>query len=372
MARAQILIGTAMLGLATQAFGQSTYYLKLFDDGFQFQICSIIPYGSASRTNGSLGTGSVILDTVQYNSGFGPLTAPSPDFAPDSAGLYWACTQHWWWYRGTGDTREYALSNQTAFSQSSPDTVTMTYSEPVAGVPNALRFDFTYTLVGQSSGPDTAMVTVDWTITNTSAASQNVAFYSYTDLNAGGLPGINNDAWSYTSFPAYSEYRVNDTPTTSSPFVTTGAIGPVTAQNTRWGCNLTSPTFTRTSLTNTSINDANQLSSTSWPLTATGGAWSGSIEWTTTLAAGDSVSGKVYIGYNDSYHPCTADIAGLGGTLGADGQITVDDLVMYLGRFFASDIAVADIAGFGGTPGPDGQITVDDLVIFLSRFFAGC
>ena len=43
-------------------------------------------------------------------------------------------TQSWWWYRsGTGayaDTREYALSNETAFTQISPNQVQLTYLEP--------------------------------------------------------------------------------------------------------------------------------------------------------------------------------------------------------------------------------------------------
>lgn len=67
-----------------------------------------------------------------------------------------------------------------------------------------------------------------------------------------------------------------------------------------------------------------------------------------------------------------ADVAGLGGAPGADGQLSVDDIVYYLGQFFNANVAVADIAGLGGSPGADLQITVDDLVLFLARFFAGC
>jgi hypothetical protein len=33
---------------------------------------------------------------------------------------------------------------------------------------------------------------------------------------------------------------------------------------------------------------------------------------------------------------------------------------------------IADIAQLGGTPGPDGQLTIDDLLLFLSEFFSGC
>ncbi|MGH7132144.1 MAG: GC-type dockerin domain-anchored protein, partial [Phycisphaerales bacterium] len=67
-----------------------------------------------------------------------------------------------------------------------------------------------------------------------------------------------------------------------------------------------------------------------------------------------------------------ADIAQLGGTLGADGQLTVDDLVVYLSNFFANNIAVADLTNLGGGGGPDGAITVDDLTYFLQQFFSPC
>ncbi|MGH7131656.1 MAG: GC-type dockerin domain-anchored protein, partial [Phycisphaerales bacterium] len=67
-----------------------------------------------------------------------------------------------------------------------------------------------------------------------------------------------------------------------------------------------------------------------------------------------------------------ADVAGLGGSPGHDGQNTVDDLVYYLSQFFAGNTAVADLTDLGGTGGPDGQITVDDLVAFLGAFFSPC
>ncbi|MGH7131252.1 MAG: GC-type dockerin domain-anchored protein [Phycisphaerales bacterium] len=67
-----------------------------------------------------------------------------------------------------------------------------------------------------------------------------------------------------------------------------------------------------------------------------------------------------------------ADVAGLGGTTGGDGALTVDDVVYYLSQFFSGNTAVADLVGLGGAGGPDGQITPDDLVAFLAGFFGGC
>ena len=70
--------------------------------------------------------------------------------------------------------------------------------------------------------------------------------------------------------------------------------------------------------------------------------------------------------------PNKADVAGLGGSQGCDGQNSADDIVFYLDRFFASDVAVADLVSLGGGGTPDGQVTPDDLIAFLAAFFAGC
>lgn len=67
-----------------------------------------------------------------------------------------------------------------------------------------------------------------------------------------------------------------------------------------------------------------------------------------------------------------ADVAGIGNAAGCDGQVTVDDVVYYLGQFFGNNIAVADIVGVGGVGPPEGAVTVDDLVAFLNSFFNPC
>lgn len=67
-----------------------------------------------------------------------------------------------------------------------------------------------------------------------------------------------------------------------------------------------------------------------------------------------------------------ADVAGLGGSTGCDGQLTPDDVVAFLAAFFANNLALADLVGLGGAGGPDSAITVDDLVAFLDLFFTGC
>ncbi|MGH7130907.1 MAG: GC-type dockerin domain-anchored protein [Phycisphaerales bacterium] len=88
---------------------------------------------------------------------------------------------------------------------------------------------------------------------------------------------------------------------------------------------------------------------------------------------GTAGTAKLTIITNLPAKPCNlADVASLGGTAGADGVLTVDDIVFFLSRFFGADVAVADVASLGGTPGADGIITVDDLVVFLAAFFSPC
>jgi len=82
-----------------------------------------------------------------------------------------------------------------------------------------------------------------------------------------------------------------------------------------------------------------------------------------------------------------ADITAVGGTLEAplspDGQLTVDDLVLFVNAFTestgcpgATPCNPADITSVGGTleslSPPDGQLTVDDLLVFVGCFSEGC
>jgi hypothetical protein len=369
--RAGAVVAIALTGAAAQA---QTNYLSVYDAGLRYQVANITPGGGAFvRTSGGMGSGGVFPVPDGYPTGFGPCAANDLTFiSENNSGMYWSLLQHWWWYRGTGDTREYALSNQTAYQQLGPARVAVTYSEPVASVANALRFDLVYTIDGESAGPDTAYVTVAYTVTNTSNVAQNVALFSHTDLTAGGLSST-NDQWTYTSFPAYSEFRANYSLTQTYPFLTTGALGSVSSQNTRWGSNLTSPTFARTRLSGSSINDANNLNSTSY-VSATEGSWNGAIEFQWTLNPGAAVSGTVYVGYNASasWSPCgAADLGKQGGLRGPDGQLDNNDFIVFIDAFFAND-AAADVGKQGGIVGPDGLWDNNDFVVFIDLFFAGC
>jgi hypothetical protein len=67
-----------------------------------------------------------------------------------------------------------------------------------------------------------------------------------------------------------------------------------------------------------------------------------------------------------------ADVTSLGSLPGCDGQLTVDDIIVFLSAFFASDTSIADVARIGGAIGRDGQLTADDVIAFLGAFFRGC
>lgn len=69
---------------------------------------------------------------------------------------------------------------------------------------------------------------------------------------------------------------------------------------------------------------------------------------------------------------CVADVGGLGGTSEPDGQLSADDIVVFLRGFFAGDASIADVAQVGGTIGKDGQLTADDVIAFLGAFIGGC
>jgi hypothetical protein len=97
-----------------------------------------------------------------------------------------------------------------------------------------------------------------------------------------------------------------------------------------------------------------------------GYAWSENAGWINL----DLTASGLFVAYTAK---CSlADVAGLGGTVGGDGQLSADDVVVFLGAFFAGNMSIADIAVLGGQAGQDAQLTADDIVLFLSTFFAGC
>jgi hypothetical protein len=69
---------------------------------------------------------------------------------------------------------------------------------------------------------------------------------------------------------------------------------------------------------------------------------------------------------------CTpSDVAGPGGVIGPEGELTADDIILFITWFVATDLR-ADIAGSGQQPTPDAELTADDVILFITRFTAGC
>jgi hypothetical protein len=79
-----------------------------------------------------------------------------------------------------------------------------------------------------------------------------------------------------------------------------------------------------------------------------------------------SALARVFIGCDN---PANVASPGQGST--CDDELTADDIIVFIGWFFAAD-ARADVAGSGQVPTPDGQFTADDIIVFVNRFFAGC
>jgi hypothetical protein len=64
-----------------------------------------------------------------------------------------------------------------------------------------------------------------------------------------------------------------------------------------------------------------------------------------------------------------ADVASANQVRLADAQRTADDIIVFLGAYFAAD-ALADVAGANQSLTPDGQFTADDIIVFLGAYFA--
>lgn len=92
-----------------------------------------------------------------------------------------------------------------------------------------------------------------------------------------------------------------------------------------------------------------------------------------TLTGGPfTIAGGFWAGISPVAKCNDADVAGLGGSIGYDGRLTADDVIVFLAAFFAGDYSIADLAQLGGAPGADGRLTADDVILFLSIFFSPC
>ncbi len=94
-----------------------------------------------------------------------------------------------------------------------------------------------------------------------------------------------------------------------------------------------------------------------------------------TNSYGSLVSGIVTIDLPPTGPVCNnpSNISGPGqDTTAIDAELTADDIIVFLNRFFAGNL-LSDVSGPGqDTTAIDGELTADDIIVFLNRFFAGC
>jgi hypothetical protein len=197
--------------------------------------------------------------------------------------------QNWWWYRSAGDTREFALSNQTFGTALGANSAFLRYVEPIGGstTNGTLTFEFTYTL--NQITPTSAAVTINWSVVNNSQSEQRVSFFSYTDYD---VISAGDDVYSRTLGTGVDVIRADLSTTNNTQFASVGAdlrlpnawqIGPFSGTG--------SP---RTALGgNTAIDNLNNAINGTNP-----GDLAGAFQWELVIAPGGTVGGRVTKGYN--------------------------------------------------------------------------
>src|SRR5262245_10039648 len=116
MSRAKILMGL-FLSLTTAAAWAQIGNFVIFDGECRYELGGLI----GQRLGGNGGVGNLFGGGLDH--------------------LF----QNWFWYRGAGDTREYALSNQI-FGAAAGNQARIIYLEPIndGNTPNVLLFDLEY------------------------------------------------------------------------------------------------------------------------------------------------------------------------------------------------------------------------------------
>ncbi len=69
--------------------------------------------------------------------------------------------------------------------------------------------------------------------------------------------------------------------------------------------------------------------------------------------------------------PCPSDLDDGSGTGTPDGGTDINDLLYFLARYEAADLA-ADVDDGSGTGTPDGGVDINDLLFFLGHYESGC
>lgn len=297
MTRKIALIAFAGLAAAQSiASAQTLSTIRLQDGLFRYAETGIT---AASNRTGT-GAGSA-------NFGFIGTNTASTSTSVVSDVLF----QNWWWYRSAGDTREFALSNQTFGQQNlAGNSATVRYNEPIGGsTSDRLIFEITYTL--NQISPTQAAVTINWNIFNQSNVDQPVSFFAYADSDVG--TSATDDNGTYVPGTGINTYRNDNSLTDAANFFTMSAD---LRTNDRWqigafsGTDLTSP---RVALGNTAVTNLSNSDTI-----GAAGDNAGALQWDLTIPAGQSLGGRVTKGYNYVIpSPGALALVGLGGLVAA-------------------------------------------------------
>jgi len=242
--------------------------------------------------------------------------------------------QNWWWYRTDSDTREFALSNLTAFDQQQANTVSLTYAE------GGLTYEITYIL--SDSGDNQAVVVAQLTIANTTSTPITLNLFNYSDFDMDGSPGGDR---AELVRPGY--IRVYETNTAH-----------IVAAETPFAWQIGAFPSVRNLLTDTDIDDLNNSGSPFGP-----GDFTGAFQWRFTLQGGESRSTALALTLNVEPPSCQQH----NGDVDDNGCVDDADLLAVL---FA----------FGQTGDNLGRVDVNcdqvvddaDLLQVLFNFGSGC
>ena len=242
--------------------------------------------------------------------------------------------QNWWWYRTGTDTREFALSNLTAFEQPQANTVSLTYEE------SGLRYEINYTLT--DAGDNQAVVVAQLTITNATSTPIVLNLFNYSDFDMEQSGGSDRGE---LVRPGY--IRVYETNTAH-----------IVAAETPFAWQIGAYPSVRNLLTDTDIDDLNNSGSPFGP-----GDFTSAFQWRFTLQGGESRSTALALTLNVEPPSCQQH----NGDVDNNGCVDDADLL-------------AVLFGFGQTGDNLGRVDVNcdqvvddaDLLLVLFNFGSGC
>jgi len=365
---APIAFGLSALVLAAGTASAQTYFITpggLLANNGTFRYTppagTITPAGVGSLTAGG---------ALRTNYSFSPKLVASPGDPASVGDVAW---QLGWFFRVQGENREFAFINAVT-STAAGITCTRTGSvgtnlgttancayvyEVQRNVAGGYKFrsDQRFEILTTALGPATVIRNI---VSNIGTVDITLNLYWMGDLDC--QPNFGDDRFSV--IPTGLLFRQNGVPN-PSVFAARGNADRFAVRASAI------PGFNTTIQDTMTNNIAENLLNNFPPVTTTVDDLSYGYQWTIVLPVGLSFAAETYL-QHQSRSGCTlSDIAGPGGLPLPDGELTADDIILFIGWFIARD-ARADIAGPGGVVGGEGEFTADDIILFIGRFTAGC